>query len=284
MRKQIAAVAALLVGAACGGSNDTQNAAAGKTFTYGTPSAATSSQSSALQGQLAGAIALNGATDASSAESLSDFGSVTSALLGEVDVGGGLLSASPQALTIAGGSPLRRLASVADSGTFDNPGCVTKTATSLTLSGCKISISDSATSSTATITADGSATLGGQTLTWKFTIGVDLNDSSGDSASVTVGRSGTLTVTSASIQGNVLSTLNGSWTVGGNSDSLAVSEAVILDGITFQTNPDCITGGTLEAKRVWAKRPSGMAATDYPDRGAKVTWTGCGIVTVAFST
>ncbi|HEX7622908.1 MAG TPA: hypothetical protein VF400_04995, partial [Anaeromyxobacteraceae bacterium] len=67
MKRTAVAVASCLALAACGGSSG-GNAAAGKTFTYGTPVAADSKQSSALAVQVSGALALKSAPDATSAQ------------------------------------------------------------------------------------------------------------------------------------------------------------------------------------------------------------------------
>jgi hypothetical protein len=63
-----------------------------------------------------------------------------------------------------------------------------------------------------------------------------------------------------------------------------VSEQLLLTGVTYDKVNACVTGGTLEAKRVWVKRPSGESATSLPSKGAKVTWQSCGTGSIAFST
>ena len=44
-------------------------------------------------------------------------------------------------------------------------------------------------------------------------------------------------------------------------------------------NPDCVTAGTVEVKRVWSERPYGATGPDFADVAVKLTWTGCNTVT-----
>jgi hypothetical protein len=109
------------------------------------------------------------------------------------------------------------------------------------------------------------------------------------SITVHYGSAGDLTATTAgsvtTLNGTLGQELAASGTVDGNSDAFDVSEAVVLTGITYdKTPPACVTGGTLEAKRIWVKRPNGATAVSLPDKGAKVTWASCGNATIAIST
>jgi hypothetical protein len=76
--------------------------------------------------------------------------------------------------------------------------------------------------------------------------------------------------------------VSGSASAGGRSESVAVSESVAL-GVIYSSAPACITSGKLEAKRVWTHRPGDGSGAEYANRGALVTWTGCGIATIALS-
>jgi hypothetical protein len=281
MTRHITAAALLLALAACGGSN-AGNAAIGKTFSYGAPSALPSTQASTLQAALQAALAIGTAADPSAAEGLSDPGSMTSTLLGDTASLGFMVAPStPEraALMLGADAGGQRLSSFTDGAAFSNPGCITTTATSLTLAGCSLTVTD-ATNQTK-ITADGTASLAGGTLTWDFTVGVTMTGS-GFSASARAHRDGHFTVTASTLEGQVLTEVSGSASGGGRSESLAVSESVVLD-LSYVTAPACITSGTLEAKRVWTDRPSDTSGADYGDRGALVTWTGCGIATIALS-
>jgi hypothetical protein len=287
MTRYIAAAALCLILAACGG-GDAGNAAVGKIFTYAAPATATSSQLSAAEAQVSGALSLKqsqSSLDVSASESLGDVTSITDELLGSsgADVSFATAPTSRTALTIASGGAGRFLTTEA-SFVFENPGCVTQTLASVKLDGCTVTLSDqSDPTTTGKVTANGFASItSSETLKWDLTVGVTFTKtgSGGGSIAATAHRAGTLTVTETEIKGSMLGELSASATIGGASDSLAVSESVEL-ATTYQTNPTCVTGGTLEAKRVWTKRP-GSGGT-YADKGALVTWTGCGIGTIALS-
>jgi hypothetical protein len=274
-------VALLLVLAACGGSAG-GNAAIGKTFSYGAPAALGGSQASALDAALQAAIAIGAASDPSAAEGLSDPSLMTSALLGDsASLGFMVAPSTPEraALVMAGIPGAQQLSSFSGGAGFSNPGCVTTTATSLHLDGCSLTITD--TESETRITANGSAGLTGGTLGWDFTVEITMNGS-GFSARARAHRAGDLTATASTLAGKVLTEVSGSASAGGRSESVAVSESVALD-VTYTTAPACVTSGTLEAKRVWTHRPGGGSGAEYADRGALVTWTGCGIATIALS-
>jgi hypothetical protein len=279
MTRHITTAALLLTMAACGGSGG--NAAIGKTFSYGAPSSLPATQASTLQAALQGALALSTTSDPSAAEALSDPSSLTSALLGSsASVGFMVAPSTPEraALMLAGDAGARQLTSFSGDA-FSNPGCITTTATTLTLDGCSVTISD--TSTQTRITADGTASLSAGTLKWDFTVAMAMNGE-GFSANARAHRGGRLTGTATTLEGSVLTEVSGSASAGGRSESLAVSESVVLD-VTYVTDPACITSGRLEAKRVWTDRPGDTSGADYSDRGALVTWDGCGIATIALS-
>ncbi len=276
-------VAAVAVGlAACGGSSsDGSNAAASKVFTYGGGVSADSTQMSAVQPQVTEALALKSSPDASTAQNLADFSGVTSALLGSSGVGYLQSSSSPQQRAVA----LARAASgqLVSSGSnpFDDASCATTTTTSVKMANCTITFSESGFSGTAVVNGSFVVASAGS-VTWDLAIQVNVSGS-GFSGSGRYQQSGNLTVTADTVKGQMLAEIAVSASGNGQSASLDVAESLDMD-LTYQSDPSCVTGGTLEAKRVWKTRPSGSTATDLPDRGAKVTWTGCGQGTIAFST
>lgn len=282
-RRLTATTLLLALAAACGGGGSEGNAAVGRTFSYGPVTAASTSQQAALQQATQGALALRTVADPSSAQALSDGSDMTTALLG-TSSGIGLFVAptTPQraALVAAGDVGRRALSTMPAGESFDNPGCVTTTATSFTLRGCSLVVSDSGTQMT--ITADGTASLLAGTLTWDFRVGLTMSGS-GYSGNASARRHGSLTATASTLAGEILTEVSGSVSGGGRSESLGVSESVQLD-LTYSTSPDCITGGTIEAKRVWTQRPSGTSSAELPDGAARAAWSGCGIVTVSLST
>jgi hypothetical protein len=166
-----------------------------------------------------------------------------------------------------------------------DPACVTTTATSVAFKACAISISD--VDAHGTLHLDGSFTVSSdhRTFDWGLTLAgsitVTATDFSG-TGTIDFHESGTLTVTASTMQGNMLAELGASATAStGESDALGVHEAMVVD-VTYRSSPSvCVTGGTLEAKRVWTRRPSGSTATDLPDKAARLSWTGCNAGTIA---
>lgn len=269
--------ALLLALAACGSNGG--NAAVGKTFTYGSPAPLPAADATTLNGALQGALALHAASDPSVSEQLSDTSGVTSALFGGSTGTGFLVApANPMraALMADGGSASTALTSF-DGYSFDNPGCATTSGGTMTMSRCSVTFTDQTT--TTTITADGTATLVPGSLTWDFTVGMTMTDSA-FSMTAQAHRSGTLRATSSTVVGEALTEVSASASVGGRSESVAVSESLSLD-LAFAAG--CINSGTLEAKRVWSRRPGDTSGGDYSDRGALVKWTGCGVATIALS-
>jgi hypothetical protein len=273
------ALGALLT--ACGGNTAPHSAAASKTFDYGAAAPASTAQAAAVQGAVSGALALKSSPDATQAQDLADFSSLTSALLGD-DVGfSASLRSSVNARTAAFVARRAGLAAGADA-TFVDSSCATVTPTSVTLKGCQVAITDTDGSSI-TVTADGTLSVAADTLTWDLTLHVAVsNPAQSASASGAFHDSGTLTVTTTAAKGSMRRELTASSTVQGQSAGLGVSESLDFD-LTYDPAISCVTGGTLEAKRVWTQRPSGQGATLLRDRGAKVNWTGCGIATVQLS-
>jgi hypothetical protein len=286
---------------ACGGSDSGGNAAVSKEFTYGPASPATSSQASALQGSLTSALALQGSSEpsASDAQGVAQFSGVTTALLGSplesISAVGTSSAARATALTKARSA----LLSDADfAGVNFDGACVVATSTSVTLNNCTVDINEMDGSSTVTgrVTANGSATLtnSNQTLTWDVTVSADV-DVSGNGVSGSAGLSyhtaGTITVTpptdaaDGTIEGTMAAEMGVRASANGQTLSVGVHEALALNGITYQTTPSaCVTGGTLEAKRVWTDwNVPGSSAPRPSDRAALVTFTGCDTATVQLS-
>lgn len=292
MKRTTIASLLCLAAAACGGNGITGNAAASKKFTYGPPTAATSTQASALQGSLSSMASLQSAPDASSAASFTEFSTVTDALVGSPAFG-----LAPDGVQVQGRAltTARRAAlfSPTDYGTsFDNPACVTATPTSVTLSGCKVTVTETSGSESVTVivTTDGSVTLGNanQTLTWDLSMVLTIA-ATGASGSGRFHGAGKITVQAptatadGTIQGDMTTEVSMSASGGGQSASLRIDEALDLN-VTYRTSPSsCVTGGTVEAKRVFAdwsipnvSRPA--------DKGAEVEWQSCGNATIALST
>lgn len=297
MTKRNAIVALLCLAAAACGKDSSGNAAAARQFTYGAPSPASSTQAAALQNSLSGVSSFQTAPSASAAASFTEFSHVTDTLVGSNSFSLGVAGALAQrnALTMATSAALY---SPTDYGMqFDNPACVTVTSASVHLGGCKMTVPPQTSGGetiNATVTADGSVTLDSptQTLTWDLTVAVTvtISGSSGSGSGTGVFHgAGKLTVVAptatadGTIKGNMTSEFSLSASGGGQSASLRVDESLVID-VTYQTAPtDCVTGGTLEAKRVFADWSVPNVAKPA-DKGALITWTSCGNGTIAFST
>jgi len=275
--------------AACGGNDG--NAAASRQFTYGTPGAATSVQTAALQSSLSSMALLQSAPDASTAVSFTEFSGVTYDLFGDSGLSFAAVAATKTALAKAQNAALL---SPTDYGTgFDDPACVTVTSTSVQLSGCTITLKDSLGTPIGTVKADGSVTLSNsnQTLAWDLKLSVHLTfaGSGGGSGDGSFHSAGNVTVQAptdaapGTVKGSMTSEVSVSASGGGQSESMRVDESLDIN-VTYENIPTtCVIGGTVEAKRVFAdwsipnmSRPA--------DKGVKVTWTGCGTGEIAFST
>lgn len=266
-------LAAGALATACGGGSS-GNAAAGRTFTYGAPVAATTTETGALDGQVAMAASLQAQPDAADAVALADFSGLSDALLGQ---GAVARLASPRAAARLSGS----LAAVPVVDGYDNPACVTVTQTSVTLSGCSVVVVDVDT--TVTTVIDGFLKVPAPgSLTWDLTARVTMA-STDLTMTASAHQSGAWTVTATTIKGAQRAEVGLTARAQGQAVSAGMHESLDVDVTYAPGPPACVTGGTLEVKRVWTERPQGATAADLPDAGALVTWTGCGTGTVAFS-
>jgi hypothetical protein len=284
--------------AACGGSGSGGNAAVSREFNYGQASTADSSQASAVQSSLTSTLALQGSPDAQNAQGVAEFSGVTTALLGSPVEGLSLTGTSgsvgQRALTRARSAFLST--SDLEDVAFDEA-CVVSTSTSVTLNNCTVNINetDDGTTITGTITANGSVTLtnANQTLTWDVTVSASVNVSGSDGSGSGSGggsyhAAGTLTVTApagdadGTVVGEMTAELGFHASSGNQSLSIGVHESLALD-LTYQS--ECVTGGTLEAKRVWTDWSVPGESTRPSDKAALVTFTegGCNTATVQLS-
>ena len=94
---------------------------------------------------------------------------------------------------------------------------------------------------------------------------------------------------SFSLNGSITATseLNGSFSGGGQSTSIGVAQAVVVDHLTTQaatqSTPFCLTSGGLEIKRVWTQKPQGVSGPGTNDTGVKIVWSACNTFLVARS-
>jgi len=84
------------------------------------------------------------------------------------------------------------------------------------------------------------------------------------------------------VTGNALLDVSGSVTSDGKTVNFGVAVAALVD-LTYRSDPACITGGTLEVKRVWTRVPEGASGSEFTNAGVKLTWSGCNTFLVARS-
>jgi hypothetical protein len=260
-RSLISAALAFLAG--CGSSG---NAALSKSFSYGAaqaPSASEQMAANSAQASVsdtasfsAGADAVRGAAIGALAESLA------AAAFGSTAFG----VAHPS------GSEISRALRTAT----DFSSCTTVTANTVTFKDC------AQTEGGYTVTLNGNISSNAGAVTWEISGGFS-GTSSQAGIAINIHQSGTFTVTASKITGHSLSDFSGSVSAGGQSISFGFATAAVVD-LTYQTSPvACITGGTVEVKRVWTAKPPGAVGPLFDDLGVKLSWTGCGSVLVAHS-
>lgn len=274
MRKPAAVL--LVVLAACGGSDKADPAA--RAFTYGaavTPTAGESAAAAAGEDSTADGAALQASTAGdpaaagSSIVALPDvmaaeaWSTSTLALQGSTSTGRTLASLGGPAAVMAYG--------------FDDAGCLTIVpGASVTYAGCTVTLG------TGLVRVDGKITLSGPTLGWDLTSRFT-DAATGYSMSAAVHATGALTFGAATVTGQARSDTQATVTSGGMSVSAAYTTLADV-ALELQRDPFCVTGGTLELRRVWTKRPAGAPSTgEYADQGLRFTWQGCGTVLVAHS-
>jgi hypothetical protein len=255
----------------CGGSDAPRdNAAASATFAYGSPQAATSGQAGVMGATVASIDAFQAAPGTGTGLGAADAAGVTGALL----EGGPIDSFSPAAV------------GATSAAAFDVPACATITSGKVNFAGCRVTVSQSSggTSTSGSVTVDGDVSLSadGQTLTWDLTYGVALtmNGASPLAMSGTMHSAGRVVATPTTAAGSITSEIALTVLAGGQAVSAAADESLAFDVTRSDGCASGVTGGTLEARRVWASRPAGATPAQLPDAAVRVDWTGCGAATV----
>ncbi len=263
----------LLLGG-CGGSDTPrENTAGSTTFTYGSPQVATPDQAGAMGATVSSIEAFRAEPGTGSGLGAADAASVSGAFL----EGGAIGSFSPASVG-------------ATSAAFDVPACATVAIGKVTFDGCRVTVSQSSggSSTSGSVTVDGEVSLSAdrQTLTWDLTYGVGLA-MSGTSAltmSGTMHSAGRVVATPTTAAGSITSEVSLTVSASGQTVSAALDESLTFDLTRSDTCASSVTGGTLEAKRVWTSRPAGVDPAQLPDEAARVEWTGCGTATVQLGT
>lgn len=289
MRRSISLAACTLALAACGGGKDAPpaNQAASTQFTYAAASPASTTQASALGTPVTDASAFAAAPSQDTALSVTDPSLITETLLGTTPYG--IAAAAPGIRPLTQGMRPLSLGGTGAPG-FSDPTCVKASATGITLTGCTMTVDSTSGDTTvhAVVTANGQVgyTASTGTIAWDVTIGESLTITGAQTASGSGSfhLSGSYVVTATTIVGHSASELAVSFSSGGQSMSVGVDESVDVNVTYAGTCATRVTGGTVEAKRIWTARPQGFTATQLPDRAAKVTWTGCGTADIQLGT
>jgi len=260
----------LLLGG-CGGSGaPRENTAVDATFAYGSPQAASPDQAGAMGATVSSIDAFQAAPGTGTGLGAADAASVTGALL----EGGPIGSFSPAAV------------GATSAAAFDVPACAAVTSGKVTFAGCRVTVSQSSggSSTSGSVTVDGEVSLSAdrQTLTWDLTYGVALamSGTSPLTMSGTLHSAGRVVATPTTAVGAITSEIALTVSAGGQTVSAAVDESLAFDVTRSDGCASGVTGGTLEARRVWASRPAGASPAQLPDAAARVEWTGCGAATV----
>jgi len=100
----------------------------------------------------------------------------------------------------------------------------------------------------------------------------------------TLHSSGQVVATATTATGSAASEASLTASIAGQTMSAALHESLTFDVTRSASCATGVTGGTLEAKRVWITRPAAVPAAELPDAAARVTWTGCGTASVQLGT
>lgn len=262
------------------------NTAHDATFTYGSASELDAATASSLGDQSVYLPQLKNLSATAVVGSFSPTTAITATMLGDQPSPATALAGPvrQQALVIARDVelPESRAALTAIEG-FTDPSCAQETVSQATYHGCVYVMNDGSTQLTARL--DGSIAWDEATGhgTWDLTFQLDLVS---PDAAVSAAQHGVgdFTATATTLRGSFLNQTSGRGMGNGKSVDLALDESLDMD-LTYQadTSPSCVTGGTLETKRIWVLRPAGLSV-DTSDKAAQVTFNGCNTAVAAHAT
>jgi len=161
---------------------------------------------------------------------------------------------------------------------FDDPTCVTLVPGRITYDHCTMTGLD-----VMSIGVNGWMGRTGDVIAWDLDTTMTMADVDFTMTTV-MAASGSVTITASTIAGQARTDISASGNADGMRFRMGYTTLADLD-LTYQPEPAfCVTGGTLEVRRVWTERMAGMPTDgEYADQGVKLTWTGCGVVQVARS-
>ena len=262
MNLKLLALIALTAG--CGGNSG--NAALSKSFSYGsatTPSSTESAAASGAQTNLSNTKSFSAQADATKGFAIIEFADALAAGALGVAAIPGLRSSTDIS------QPLREATSLDT--------CATVTANTVTFNNCTISEEGF------NVSLSGTVSVTSNTVTWAIN-GTFSGSESGVTFNINHHQSGNFSVTATKITGNSVSDFGGTISSGGQSVNFGLATAAVVD-LTYQSTPSfCVTSGTIEVKRVWTAKPNGASGAAFADAGIKLTWTGCNALTIAHST
>lgn len=275
MRRSVL-VGLVAVLAACGG-EDKKADPASRTFQYGAATVPTMTEAAAAEigeGGTSDGAALQADATVDPATAGSSIMSLPDRMAAEAWSSSSLaLQASGLERTVAAlGGP-----SAVTMAGFDDPACVTLAPGLVTYSACTVALD------TVVIRVDGRISRTGPTLAWTLTTRMTASDPQ-YSTTITVDATGALAFGAADVTGRARSDTQATFS-GPSTPSMRFAYTTLADlDLDFARDPFCVTGGTLELRRVWTKRPAGAPTTgEYADQGLKFTWQGCGTVLVQHS-
>lgn len=281
--------------AACGG-DDAADPSSVK-FDYGTPTPVTAgsdAESAALTGEagFADALLVAAETDPALAEARANSvvtlpDTMATAVMDSFGPAAPALSTSP---LLARAGDAARSALAARIPAAPSPAlldaCVTVTPGRITYANCTETVVDG--TYTTTVTMNGwftfTASGGNATLDWDLDVRVVAADAE-ISLDVTNAYKGSLTSGPGTLAGASRSDLDARYSAQGYGNfDFALTHLVDYE-LEFQAEPFCLTGGTLELRRVWRERLAGVPAEQMPDQAVLFTFgPGCGFAQVAWGT
>lgn len=287
MSKHIIALALCgAVLAACGGDDERVNAATARTFSYGpaAPAPAPLAASDAVGGVLAfqtssdesTAVAAQGSLMQAAFEALGDDIGIAGFASTSANPSALVRDARSRALTAAlGGAAATQFSGACTVTEQGADGVVT-----VVFGNCEYT--ESSVDGTITVRVSGRVVGGPGNVRWDMTYNADF---AGPDATLLFGYHdvGSVDVTATTLKAHQEADLGATMSSGGQRLELGLAQSVDLDLILDGSCDTRITGGTLEAKRVWTKRPSGASASELADRGVLFSWLGCGVAEVRFS-
>lgn len=258
----------------CSSSSNSGNAAAGRTFTYGSSTTATSTQAGVLSESITQALRIGSSTNpAQDGMNAVNFQDVTATLLGPGLSGNAASDATSFSGALTKAQPSR--AAIEDE--FETCATMNADETEVTFNCTATDASSGLTMNLRGFIRVDEA-LSSATMTWNLTMTATMS-SGGQAVNMTYTYSGALTATGET-SGTVVGHMDASLTLSSGGYTFGMDENLTLDVEYADSCEYGVTGGTLEAKRVVTAWPSQAGDQRPDDAAAKITWTACGTATI----